>query len=135
MRRGATLRGGVAGDNARGPCSAARMRRVPLAFVAAMGLAIAGHAADRPGAPTPPAPPPDASLAAARDALIVAQDALRAAGGGKAVVYGDHRKLALELVNTALQQVDTSLRLAAEEVAKREREAAKKRPAGKRRRR
>lgn len=111
------------------------MLRALLALAALLVLGVSAPAADRPAQPAPPQPPPEAHLAAARDALVVAQEHLRVAGAGKSAVYGDHRKLALELVNTALDQVDAGLRLAAEEAAKREREAAQKRPAPKRRRR
>ncbi len=105
------------------------MLRVTV-LAALAGLALRSLAA---GAPPPaPAPPPDAHLAAARDALVVAQEHLRTAGAGKPDAYGDHRKLALELVNTALEQVEAGLRIAAEEAARRAKEAA---PQQKRRRR
>ncbi len=112
------------------------MPRALLALAAIIVLAAPTRAADRRAPAAAPAPPPPAlHLAAARDALVVAQEHLRDAGAGKTDVYGDHRKLALELVNTALEQVDAGLRIAAEEAARREREAKQKRPAPKRRRR
>jgi hypothetical protein len=114
------------------------MPRALLALAFVTALAVPSFAADRPApkaaAPPTPAVPPDPNLATAREALIVAQEQLRIAGAGKPDVYGGHRKLALELVNTALEQVDNGLRLAAEEAARREREA-KQKPAPKRRRR
>jgi hypothetical protein len=91
-----------------------------LLVLAVLGvLAVPSVGADRPGARTTttttlPAPPPDPNLTAARDALLVAQDQLRTAGVGKTDVYGGHRKLALELVNTALEQVESGLRVAGE---------------------
>jgi hypothetical protein len=112
-------------------------RRSVLALGAFTALALPPLAtvvvpADR-GVPTP-APFVEPNLAAARDALLVAQEQLRLAGSGKPEVYGGHRKLALQLVNTALEQVDAGLRVAAEEAAQRAQEAAKK-PAPRRRRR
>ena len=90
-----------------------------LLVLAVLGvLAVPSVGADRPGARTTtttmPAPPPDPNMATARDALLVAQEQLRAAGTGKPDVYGGHRKLALELVNTALEQVESGLRIAGE---------------------
>jgi hypothetical protein len=111
------------------------MPRALLALAAIITLAAPTLAADRRAPAAAPPPPPAPHLAAARDALVVAQEQLRVAGTGKADVYGDHRKLALELVNTALEQVDAGLRIAAEEAARRESEAKQKRPAPKRRRR
>jgi hypothetical protein len=89
-----------------------------LLVLAVLGvLAVPSPGADRPGARTTttmPAPPPDPNMATARDALLVAQEQLRTAGAGKPDVYGGHRKLALELVNTALEQVESGLRVAGE---------------------
>jgi hypothetical protein len=113
-----------------------RMRRAPLVLATALLLVAPLPAADVP--PTDQAVSPDINLATARDALVVAQDQLRLAGSGKSEVFGDHRRLALELVNTALAEVDAGLRLAAEEaerLAKEAREKAKARPAKPRRRR
>ncbi len=114
------------------------MPRVVSALVLLGVLAVPCFAADRAASRTTtttlPAPPPDPNLAAARDALLVAQDQLRTAGAGKPDVYGGHRKLALELVNTALEQVEGGLRSAAEDAAKRALEA-KRKAAPKRRRR
>ena len=112
-----------------------------LLALAVLGvLAVPALAADRPASRTTttttiPAPPPDPNLATAREALLVAQDQLRVAGTGKPDVYGGHRKLALELVNTAIEQVDNGLRAAAEEAARRALEAQQQKPAPKRRRR
>jgi hypothetical protein len=83
---------------------------------------------------TPGPPFPDPSLAIAREALLTAQQQLRLSDSVKPDPYGGHRKLALELVNTALEQVDAGLKVAAEEAAKRD-EAAKKAAASKKRRR
>jgi len=115
------------------------MPRAPLALIVVAVLAVPSFAAERRAAratttTTLPAFPPDPNLAAARDALLVAQEQLRIAGTGKPDVYGGHRKLALELVNTALEQVDNGLRVAAEEAARKAREAQHKQ-APKRRRR
>jgi hypothetical protein len=85
--------------------------------------------------PAPPSPPPDPSLANAREALVVAQEHLRQTGAAKRDEYGGHRKLALELVNTAIEQVDAGLRVAAEEAARREREAKEAQQKKRRRRR
>ncbi len=82
-----------------------------------LAFAALGRAAD------PPAPTPHVHLATARDALVIAQEQLRLAATGKTELYGDHRHLALELVNTALAEVDTGLRLALEEA---ERQAAER---------
>jgi hypothetical protein len=114
------------------------MPRALLALAVLGVLAVTSIAADRPASRTTtttiPTPPPDPNLATAREALLVAQDQLRIAGTGKPDVYGGHRKLALELVNTAIEQVDNGLRAAAEEAVRRELEA-KQKPAPKRRRR
>jgi hypothetical protein len=104
-----------------------------IAALALPPLATVVVPADR-AAPSPP-PFIEPNLAAARDALLVAQEQLGLAGSGKAEVYGGHRKLALQLVNTALEQVDAGLRVAAEEAAQREQEAAAKKPPPRRRRR
>jgi hypothetical protein len=80
------------------------MPRALLALAFVTALAVPSFAADRPApkaaAPPTPAVPPDPNLATAREALLVAQEQLRIAGAGKPDVYGGHRKLALELVNT-----------------------------------
>src|SRR4029450_12124209 len=106
------------GANTGRACSPRRMPRALLVLVALGVLAVPSVGADRPGARTTtttlPAPPPGPNLATAREALLVAQDQLRSAGAGKPDVYGGHRKLALELVNTALEQVESGLRLAQE---------------------
>jgi hypothetical protein len=98
------------------------MPRAVFPLAIALALAAFVRAAD------PPAPTPDVHLATARDALVVAQDQLRLAATGKSEVYGDHRRLALELVNTALAEVDTGLRLALEEAGRQaaERQAAER---------
>jgi hypothetical protein len=116
------------------------MPRALLALAVLGVLAVPSVGADRPGARTTtttlPAPPPDPNLATAREALLVAQDQLRSAGAGKPDVYGGHRKLALELVNTALEQVESGLRLAQEAArAAQEKEKQKPTAAPKRRRR
>jgi hypothetical protein len=111
------------------------MRRALLALATALLLVTPLPGADPP--PTDQAVSPDINLATARDALVVAQEQLRLAGSGKSEVFGDHRRLALELVNTALVEVDAGLRLAAEEaerLAKEAREKAKARPTKRRRR-
>jgi hypothetical protein len=110
-----------------------RMPRALLALATALLLVGPLRAADPP--PTGHAPSPDINLATARDALVVAQEQLRLAGSGKSEVYGDHRKLALELVNTALVEVDAGLRLAAAEAERLAKEAQEKARAPKRRRR
>jgi hypothetical protein len=113
------------------------MPRALLALAVLGVLAGPSVAADRPATRTTttiPAPPPDPNLAAAREALLVAQDQLRTAGAGKPEVYGGHRKLALELVNTALEQVESGLRAAAEEAARRALEAQQKATQKRRRR-
>jgi len=106
-----------------------------LLVLAVLGvLAVPSVGADRPGSRTTtttlPAPPPDPNLATAREALLVAQEQLRTAGVGKPDVYGGHRKLALELVNTALEQVESGLRVsgeAARAAQERQQKAAPKR--------
>jgi hypothetical protein len=103
------------------------MPRAVFPLAIALAFAAFVRAAD------PPAPTPDVHLATARDALVVAQDQLRLAATGKTEAYGDHRRLALELVNTALAEVDTGLRLAleaAERLAaeRQAKEAQQKRP-------
>lgn len=109
------------------------MLRVALAM-ALLTIAVSVPVAAPPPTPaTPPAPSADVNLATARDALLIAQEQLRLADRGAKQEYGGHRKLALELVNTALQQVDAGLRLAAEESARKAQEV-KKKPAPKRRR-
>jgi hypothetical protein len=111
------------------------MPRALLAFAAATVLAVAAHAADRPTAAEPPlAVPPEPHLAAAHDALLVAREHLGITGASKNDGYGGHRKLALELVNTALEQVEAGLRIAAEEAARREAEAKRQAPPKRRRR-
>ncbi len=100
-------------------------------------VAIALLAAPVPGADQPiPSPPPDVHLAAAREALVAAQERLRLADTGKKDEYGGHRRLALEMVNTALVEVDAGLRVAADEAARKAREAkdAESRKRGRRRR-
>ena len=82
-----------------------------------------------------PAPPPDPNLTGARAALVAAQEQLRLADTGKKGEYGAHRKLALELVNTAIAEVDAGLRVAAEEAARKAREAKEAETRKKRRRR
>ena len=101
-----------------------RMPRAVLALATALLLVAPLRAADAP--PVGQAPSPDVNLATARDALVVAQEQLRLAGSGKSAVYGDHRKLALELVNTALVEVDAGLRLAAAEAERLAKEAQEK---------
>jgi hypothetical protein len=91
--------------------------------------------AAEPAPPTSSPPFPDPGLAIAREALLTAQQQLRLSGTGKPDEYGGHRKLALELVNTALEQVEAGLKVAAEEAARREAAAKKQQPAKKRRRR
>jgi hypothetical protein len=103
-----------------------------LAAITVPGLpAVAAE----PAVPAPSAPLPDPSLAVAREALLAAQQQLRIAGTGKPDEYGGHTKLALQLVNTALEQVDAGLKVAAEEAARRAQAAKKAPPAKKRRRR
>jgi len=110
-----------------------RMPRALLALATAFLLVAPLRAADPP--PTDQAPSPDINLATARDALVVAQEQLRLAGSGKSEVYGDHRKLALELVNTALVEVDAGLRLAAAEAERLAKEAAQEKARAPKRRR
>lgn len=109
------------------------MIRAFLGLVAVALLAARVPAADQ---PIIPSPPPDVHLSAAREALIAAQERLRLADTGKKDEYGGHRKLALEMVNTALVEVDAGLRVAAEEAARKAREAkeAESRKKGRRRR-
>lgn len=112
------------------------MPRVTLTLAALFVCVALLRAADPP--PAAQVPSPDVNLATARDALVVAQEQLRLAGSGKSEIYGDHRRLALELVNTALVEVDAGLKLAAEEaerLAKEAKEAKEKAQAAKRRRR
>lgn len=109
------------------------MPRAVFALAIALLLVAPLRAADPPPADQPPSP--DVNLATARDALVVAQEQLRLAGSGKSDVYGDHRKLALELVNTALVEVDAGLRLAAEEAERLAKQAQEKARAAKKRRR
>src|SRR5262245_38626028 len=127
-----TLGCGAAGDNEHRSCSARRMPRVLQVLAASAVLVLPSL-----GAGPPPSPPVvvDINLAAAREALVVAQEHLRVAGSGKPDEYGGHRKLALELVNTALEQVDAGLRIAAEEEAARRAKEAAAQPASKRKRR
>jgi hypothetical protein len=108
------------------------MIRALLALAAITVLPLRGLAADPVQTPNPPFPDP--SLAIAREALLTAQQQLRLSGNAKPDQYGGHRKLALELVNTALEQVDAGLKVAADEAAKRD-EAAKKAAAASRKRR
>jgi len=108
------------------------MIRALLALAAITVLPLRGLAADP--VQTPP-PFPDPSLAIAREALLTAQQQLRISGTAKPDQYGGHRKLALELVNTALEQVDAGLKVAAEEAAKRDEDAKKAAAASKKRRR
>lgn len=99
--------------------------------------AVALVAASAPAVDQPiPTLPPDVHLTAAREALVAAQERLRLADTGKKDEYGGHRKLALEMVNTALAEVDAGLRAAAEEAARKAREAkeAESRKKGRRRR-
>jgi hypothetical protein len=108
------------------------MIRALLALAAITVLSVRALAAE-PAPQTSGPPLPDPSLAIAREALLTAQQQLRISGTGKPDEYGGHRKLALELVNTAIEQVEAGLKVAAEEAARRE-AAAKKPPAKKRRR-
>ena len=107
--------------------------RVTLTLAALVVCVALLRAADAP--PAAQAPSPDVNLATARDALVVAQEQLRLAGSGKSEIYGDHRRLALELVNTALVEVDAGLKLAAAEAERLAKDAKEKAQAGKRRRR
>jgi len=109
------------------------MTRALPVLAAIVVLAVPGFAAEAP--PAAATVPPDASLVAAREALLVAQQHLRIAGTAKPDEYGGHRKLALELVNTALEQVDSGLRVAAEAAAKREQAAKEKQAQSRRKRR
>ena len=110
------------------------MIRALLVLAAITVLSLRALAAEP--APQPSSPPlPDPSLAIAREALLTAQQQLRISGTGKPDEYGGHRKLALELVNTALEQVEAGLKAAAEEAARREAAAKKQQSAKKRRRR
>jgi hypothetical protein len=108
------------------------MIRALLALAAITVLTLRVLSAE-PAVQSPP-PFPDPSLALAREALLSAQQQLRLSSTGKPDEYGGHRKLALELVNTALEQVDAGIKVAAEEAARRE-QAAKKAPPGRKRRR
>ena len=100
-----------------------------LAFLA-LALVAAGPAPEQ---PVPP--PPDPNLTGARAALVAAQEHLRLAETGKKDQYGTHRKLALELVNTAISEVDAGLRSAAEDAARKAREAKEAESRKKRKRR
>jgi hypothetical protein len=83
----------------------------------------------------PVQPPPDPNLSGARAALVAAQEHLRLADTGKKDQYGAHRKLALELVNTAISEIDAGLRIAADDAARKAREAKEAETRKKRRRR
>jgi hypothetical protein len=110
------------------------MIRALLALAAITVLSVRALAAE-PAAQTSAPPFPDPSLAIAREALLTAQQQLRLSGNAKPDQYGGHRKLALELVNTALEQVDAGLKVAADEAAKRDEAAKKAAAASKKRRR
>ena len=104
---------------------------------AVLGLAVVSLlAAPVPAVDQPiPTLPPDAHLTAAREALVAAQERLRLADTGKKDEYGGHRKLALELVNTALVEVDAGLKVVADDAARKAREAKEAESRKKRRRR
>src|SRR5262249_19656751 len=109
------------------------MIRAVLGLAVVSLLAAAVPAVDH---PIPiPTPPPHGRLAAARGALLPAQERLRLADTGKKDEYGGHRKLALELVNTALVEVDAGLKVVADEAARKAREAKEAESRKKRRRR
>jgi len=120
------------------------MPRASLALAALLLLAASLRAADPPPLPPPPAALDvtlDAHLANARDALVVAQEQLRRADTAKPDpaatpdLWGDYRRLTLELVNTALVEVDAGLHLLREEAERKAKEAQEKAKASKRKRR
>ena len=99
------------------------MHRATLAVVLAPLAFVLLAAAPAPAPEQPVQPPPDPNLTGARAALVAAQEHLRLADTGKKDQYGTHRKLALELVNTAISEVDAGLRIAADQAARKAREA------------
>ena len=111
------------------------MHRATLAVVLAPLAFVLLAAAPAPAPDQPVQPPPDPNLTGARAALVAAQEHLRLADTGKKDQYGAHRKLALELVNTAISEVDAGLRIAADEAARKAREAKEAESRKKRKRR